>query len=274
MINDTGRDALQPFFTGDSYDTPDNRRRVLPDRLFLNTRWYFVGRYIGELLRGRSLSLRGRYGRTAWAESSYRIFNLMEDVGGRFHIRGMDNIRFCRPPLVFISNHMSTLETFVLPCIIVPLMNITFVVKESLVKHPLFGPVMRSRDPIVVKRENPREDFQTVMARGKELLASGMSVVIFPQSTRSVEFRSEDFNSLGIKLAKTAGVKAMPVAVKTDFWEHGKYLKDLGTIRRDRPIYMAFGEPFSIAGAGKDEHRQTIQFISSRLREWGGKVTG
>ncbi len=274
MKNISRHPALQPFFTGNSYDTPDDKRRLLLDRVFLNTRWYFVGGYVGEIIRTRSIALKGLYDRKVWAESSYRIFKLIEDIGGRFHVRGLDNLRSCRAPLVIISNHMSTLETFVFPCIIAPLLEVTFVVKDNLVRHPLFGPIMRSRDPIVVKRENPREDFQTVMARGKELLAGGTSIIIFPQSTRSAEFIPEEFNSLGIKLAKAAGVQVMPVAVKTDFWGNGKYLKDLGAINRSKPIHMVFGQPFSIQGTGKDEHKQVIDFIISHLQQWGGLVKG
>jgi 1-acyl-sn-glycerol-3-phosphate acyltransferase len=266
--------ALQPFFTGNSYDTPDDKRRLLLDRVFLNTRWYFVGGYVGEIIRTRSIALRGQYDRSVWADSSHRVFRLIEDIGGRFHLRGLDNLRSCRPPLVIVSNHMSTLETFVFPSIIAPFIEVTFVVKDSLVRHPLFGPIMRARNPIVVKRENPREDFQTVMTRGMELLAKGTSVIIFPQSTRSAEFVLEEFNSLGIKLAKAAGVPVMPVAVKTDFWENGKYLKDLGAIKRNRPIHMVFGQPFSVQGTGKEDHQKIIDFIVSHLQEWGGDVKG
>jgi len=274
-MKNVNQDAvLKPFFTGNAYDTPEDKRRLFLDRAFLNTRWYFVGGYVGEIIRTRSIALKGLYDKKVWAESSYRIFKLIEDIGGRFHVRGLDNLRSCRAPLVIISNHMSTLETFVFPSIIAPFIEVTFVVKESLARHPLFGPIMRSRDPIVVKRENPREDFQTVMARGKELLAGGTSIIIFPQSTRSAEFIPEEFNSLGIKLAKAAGVQVMPVAVKTDFWGNGKYLKDLGVINRSKPIHMVFGQPFSIQGTGKDEHKQVIDFIISHLQQWGGLVKG
>jgi len=274
MKNISRHAALEPFFPGNSYDTPDDKRRLLLDRVFMNTRWYFVGGHVGEIIRTRSIALKGLYDKKVWAESSYRIFKLIEDIGGRFHVRGLDNLRSCRAPLVIISNHMSTLETFVFPCIIAPFLEVTFVVKDNLVRHPLFGPIMRSRDPIVVKRENSREDFQTVMARGKELLAGGTSIIIFPQSTRSAEFIPEEFNSLGIKLAKAAGVQVMPVAVKTDFWGNGRYLKDLGVINRSKPIHIVFGQPFSIQGTGKDEHKQVIDFIISHLREWGGLVKG
>jgi 1-acyl-sn-glycerol-3-phosphate acyltransferase len=259
---------MESFFIGSSYDTPEDYPRLLVDRLFLNTRWYFVGRYTKEIIKARSLSINGLYDRKAWAESSYRVFKLIEGCGGRFHLRGLENLRSFQGPVVFISNHMSTLETFVFPCIIAPLMEVTFVVKESLVKHPLFGPLMRSRDPLVVSRNNPREDFQTVMIKGKELLARGTSIIIFPQSTRTVEFIPEEFNSLGIKLARAAGVQVVPVAIKTDFWENGKYLKDVGPLNRTRPIYMVFGKPFKIQGSGKDEHKRIIDFIITQIERF------
>lgn len=263
---------MDSFFTDSSYDTPEDHPRLLGDRLSLNTRWYFVGRYIEEIIRSRAVALKGLYDRQAWAESSCRIFKLVEGCGGRFHLRGLDNLRSCHEPVVFISNHMSTLETFVFPCIIAPNIEVTFVVKESLVRHPLFGPVMRARNPIIVERKNPREDFQMVMTKGKEFLAKGTSITIFPQSTRSAEFVPEEFNSLGIKLAKAAGVKALPVAVKTDFWENGKYLKDVGPVNRNKPIHMVFGQPFSIQGSGKEEHKRVIDFIIGHLQQWGASI--
>jgi 1-acyl-sn-glycerol-3-phosphate acyltransferase len=166
---------------------------------------------------------------------------------------------------------MSTLETMILPGIISPLRKVTFVVKDSLVRHPLFGDVMRSRDPIVVGRTDPRKDFEAVMNGGMELLSKGISIIIFPQSTRSIEFRPEDFNSLGVKLAKKAGVKVVPVALKTDFWGNGKFIKELGPIDRHKPIHIKFGEPFPITGSGKEENQKIIAFIQSSLEEWGNE---
>jgi len=167
---------------------------------------------------------------------------------------------------------MSTLETMVFPGIIAPFREVTFVVKDSLVKHPFFGAVMRSRNPIVVSRENSREDLMIVINKGMELLAKGISVVIFPQSTRNTEFHTSEFNSLGVKLAGRAGVPVVPVAIKTDFWENGGIFKDLGPISRNKPVYIEFSNPMKITGNGKDENQKIIDFISAKLKSWGGFV--
>ena len=167
---------------------------------------------------------------------------------------------------------MSMLESMVLPGLIASRREVTFVVKKSLTTHPIFGPVMRARGPIAVDRQDPISDFKKVMLDGTESLKNNVSVVIFPQSQRMVKFNPKQFNTLGIKLAKNANVKVVPLAIKTDFWENGTLLKDIGVIHRDLRIYFEFGEPISIDGAGKKEQQMIIDHIHSHLKKWGGQV--
>jgi 1-acyl-sn-glycerol-3-phosphate acyltransferase len=213
-------------------------------------------------------ALKGCYDGRDWANSSLDILHALENVGVRFGITGMDNIRRHEGPVVFIGNHMSTLETFVLPCIIQPVKEATFIVKQALVTMPVFGPVMRSRDPVVVGRVNPREDLRTVLEEGSKKLAAGRSIVVFPQSTRSLDFKPDEFNTLGIKLALKAGVPVVPIALKTDAWGVGKIMKDFGRIDRNKKVHFAFGSPMEIKGRGAEEHRDIIAFIQENLARW------
>ncbi|MEQ8199930.1 MAG: lysophospholipid acyltransferase family protein [Syntrophomonadaceae bacterium] len=259
---------MLPCIKGTRYDTPAGQTRRWLDRLALNSRAYFVAGILGIINQARRAANRGQYGDAEWVGSSWAILRLIEGCGGRFHLRGLDNIAAGSEPVVFISNHMSTLETFVFPCLIEPYKHVTYVVKESLVTNPFFGPVMRSRDPIVVSRDNPKEDFRVVMDKGKKLLSQGYSIIVFPQSTRTTRFEPEHFNTLGIKLARAARVKVVPVAIKTDFWGNGRLVKDFGPIDRRKDIYMAFGEPMAIKGSGGEEHQMVIDFIRSHLQSW------
>ena len=258
----------QGYFDAYNYNSPEKPAGVL--KWILRDNWfYFLLKYGMIVLRTRKEAMNNLYGTKEWADSSFEIFRLIEKTGGRFRITGMENIMKVTEPVVFLSNHMSTLETMVFPGLIAPHRKVTFVVKESLVRHPLFGAVMRSREPIVVGRTDPRKDFETVMTKGLELLARGISIVIFPQSTRSIEFKPEEFNSLGVKLAKKAGIKVVPIAIKTDFWGNGKIIKEIGKLDHTRLIYMKFADPFSITGSGKEENQQVIDYIIQNLKEWG-----
>jgi 1-acyl-sn-glycerol-3-phosphate acyltransferase len=127
---------------------------------------------------------------------------------------------------------------------------------------------MLSRKPIVLSRSNPREDFKIVMEQGLEKLSQGMSIVIFPQSTRKVVFNPSEFNSLGTKLASKAGCQVIPTAIKTDFWGFGASSKYLGPIDRNKHVHIAFGEPMKVSGQGKDEHQKIVDFIASKINSW------
>jgi len=257
------------YFDSFTYNTPEKGKISIWDRIIHCNRLYFTVKYAGTVLKTRRQAIRGEYDTKAWADSSFYIFSFIEKAGGVYRISGMENISRDPGPVVFIGNHMSTLETMVLPGIIAPHREATFVVKESLVNHPLFGHVMRSRDPIVVGRTDARKDFETVMTKGMELLAKGTSIIIFPQSTRSIEFKPEEFNSLGVKLAKKAGVNVVPIALKTDFWGQGKLIRELGPLDSKKIIHFKFGEPFPITSPGKAENQRIIDFIQASLKEWG-----
>jgi 1-acyl-sn-glycerol-3-phosphate acyltransferase len=256
------------YFNSDRYDTPAKEKLTPADRIRKNSRLYFTLKYASVVFKTRSQAKRGLYDTKAWEDSSYVIFRFIEKTGAVFHLSGMEHIAESKEPVLFIGNHMSTLETMILPCIISPLREVTFVVKESLVRHPLFGDVMRSRNPIVVGRTDPRKDFEAVMNGGMDLFSKGISLIIFPQSTRSLHFKPEEFNSLGVKLAKKAGVKVVPIALKTDYWGNGKLIKELGPIDIRKHIWFKFGEPFSVSGTGKEDNQKIIDFVQSSLSEW------
>jgi len=171
-------------------------------------------------------------------------------------------------PCVFIGNHMSTLETFALPAIIQPHTPVTFVVKSSLLTYPFFGDLMASRKPIALERTNPREDLKKVLNEGTEKINEGKSIIVFPQSTRSATFDEKKFNTIGVKLAKKAGVPIVPIALKTDCWGHGKLSKEFGPIDTSKTVHFAFGAPIIPEGNGKEAHAQVCDFIKTNLDKW------
>jgi len=258
-----------PFFPDDVYETPADFHRDVLDRLCFGGSAWFYTLFIQEILRGRSSALAGTYDSQVWFSSSRKIMGFIERCGGRFQISGLHNIRDLDSPVVFISNHMSTVETMVFPCIIAPFRPVTFVVKESLETMPFFGPIMRSCNPVTVGRENAREDMQKVLTGGAERLTDGTSIILFPQSTRQVVFDPEHFNSLGVKLARRAGVPVVPVAIKTDFWRNGRLIKDFGPLDRSKRILIRFGEPMAVTGNGKEQHQAIVEFIQENLAQWG-----
>ncbi|NJC88760.1 MAG: 1-acyl-sn-glycerol-3-phosphate acyltransferase [Desulfuromonas sp.] len=234
----------------------------------------FYPKVIGIVVRCSRLAQQGRYDKHAWARSSEAVAGYLESAGCRIQAEGLGNLDTLDRPCVFIGNHMSTLETFVLPSMLLPRCgDLTFVVKRGLIEYPFFKHVMLSRNPVVVDRVNPRDDLKAVMEQGAERLAAGYSLIIFPQHTRSIAFEPEQFNSIGIKLAARTGAPVVPVALQTSAWSPGKFLKDYGPLFPDRPVHFAFGEPFTVAGKGNEEHQRVVRFIQEHLEAWRGQPT-
>lgn len=210
-----------------------------------------------------------------WYHASYSVRGTFERTGVDISIKGTENIaRLGDEPCLFIGNHMSTAETFLLASIILPFRKVTFVVKQALLEYPVFKHIMISRDPIVVGRVNPREDLKAVIGGGQERLENGISVIIFPQRTRTVTFDRESFNTIGVKLAKRAGVPVIPLALKTNAWSNGKWLKDFGPFQPGQSMRFEFGEPIRVDGNDRAVHKAVTDFIEGRLRSWGVPVKG
>lgn len=248
-----------------SYQSPNTRptwwARRFPSATFYSKAFYVV-------VDAAAKTKTGRGGHQTLMESSVDILHAIESLGIKVTVENVDVLRSFDGPCIIVANHMSTLETFVLPGIVLPIKPMTFVLKRSLVDYPIFGIVARSWIPIVVGRVNPREDLRAMLEGGHDRITRGISVTIFPQTTRTPVFRPDQFNSIGVKLAKREGVPIVPVALQTDAWGTGKYLKDFGPVDPAREVRFCFGDPIHVTNNDKEAHQQIVDFIASKLDEW------
>ena len=241
-------------------------------------RAFFLGRLLPSLFYypqflyyvfwSSNLAKQGRYGAEEWWRSSLGSMLALETVGVEIEVSGARQMEKVDGPCVFIANHMSTLETICLPGVIQPYKDCTFIVKRGIVEYPVFKHLMIARDPVVVDRKNPREDLKVVLDEGSRILASGRSIIVFPQTTRAVNFEPEHFNTIGIKLAKRANTPVIPIAIKSDAWGIGSIVKEFGRIDPTKKVHMAFGPPLHLTNRGGEEHRQIVAFIQQHVERW------
>lgn len=252
-------------YTNNTYQTvPQNRPLSL--RLFPS--FFFYLRFVKIIYDAAKLAKTGPYGDGPWCRSSYDVMCELERIGVKISISGIENVEKTEGPCVFIGNHMSMMETMLFPAIVLSRKSATFVIKESLLEYPVFKHIMRACNPIAVTRTNPRQDLKTVMQEGVNRLTNGRSVIVFPQTTRSHVFDPAQMSSIGVKLAKRAGVPVIPVALKTDCWTNGSVLKDFGRIDLDKTAHFSFGSALTVQGKGAEEQESVNNFISQRLANW------
>ncbi len=263
------QDYIDIFKTKNEYISQKKTKISFFKKILRSNKLWFYYRFARVIIDGSKIAKKGLYDKKAWIINSLNNLILAEDSGGEFHITGMENLREdIDKGMVIVANHMSTLETVVLPSIVQPNRNVTFVVKDTLVRDNTFGAIMRATNPIIVGRKSPREDLEHVLKEGEKKLRAGISLIIFPQSTRNSVFDPKGFNTLGIKLAKRAKVKIIPLALKTDFWGNGKFIKEIGKIDPKKKIHFTFEKPIEIKGNGKEEHKNIVEFITKKQEEW------
>jgi len=261
----------QTLKTEFGYRSPEPGRLLKKLPGWAATAFYYT-RLLSLIYSSSKVAKKRHYSLEKWAADSHEIIGFVEAVGGRHHISGMKEMARHPGPVVFIANHMSMLDTFLLPGLIVPFHRATFVVKKSLLHYPVFGAIMAAVRPISLERKNPRKDLRVVIEEGQRLLRNGCSVIIFPQSTRSARFDAANFNSLGVKLAKQAGTFVVPLALKTDFQANGRFIKEMGAVHPKKTVHIKFGRPLPVTGNGQATHQAVIRFIEENLLKWGGEI--
>ena len=211
-----------------------------------------------------------------WALSCFRTFQKAEKFGIKVTADGWGNRNGYTGPVVYLCNHMSTLETIMLPPVLLTYGPFNVFVKASLSRLPALTRAAAHMGLIPLGRKSPREDLMQVFKEGVARIQEGHSILIFPQGSRERVFSRRLYSSIGAKLAEKAGVPVMPIAVKTDCEPTrpgGKgWFKDFGTVDPSKEIRLRCGPP--ITGTAKEMHQKVFDWIKAQLEEWGLPTEG
>ncbi|WP_240308061.1 lysophospholipid acyltransferase family protein [Thiohalospira halophila] len=147
--------------------------------------------------------------------------------GVRWEVEGRENIPDT-PCLVF-ANHQSTWETIFLQSLFRPQ---TWVLKRELLAIPFFGWGLKALEPIAIERGSGRKAIASIIRQGRDRLAAGRWVVVFPEGTRLKPGEQRKWGIGGAALAASSGYPVVPVAHDAgQCWPKGSFLKRSGTIR-------------------------------------------
>jgi 1-acyl-sn-glycerol-3-phosphate acyltransferase len=218
----------------------------------------------------------GRLSTDLWAHFCFYPLWKAESYGTDVHAEGWNSRRDHKGPVVYLANHMSTLETILLPFVLLTYGPFNVVVKQSLSHLPGLEKAAEHMGLVPIGRKNPREDLMTIFDVGVKRIKEGNSVLIFAQGTRQSVFARKGWSSIGAKLAEKAGVPVMPIAVKTDIQPtrpDGKgWFKDFGTVDPSKEIRLACGP--AIAGTSKEMTQASFDWIKDKLDSWGLPTEG
>jgi 1-acyl-sn-glycerol-3-phosphate acyltransferase len=110
--------------------------------------------------------------------------------------------------------------------------------------------------PIAIDRDAGRQALKQTLHQGRERLAGGFWVVIFPEGTRVAPGTRGKYQIGGAWLAVHTGAPVVPVAHNAgEFWGKNALLKRPGTIT------VSIGEAIDPAGLNAQE-------LSARVESW------
>ena len=147
-------------------------------------------------------------------------------LGIRYVVHGAENLP--AQPAVILAKHQSAWETVAFLCLFPP---VSPVIKRELLSVPIFGWAFRMLSPIAIDRSAGREALKQIARKGKEKLAQGFWVLVFPEGTRVAPGEKGHYGIGGGWLAAETGAPIVPVAHNAgELWPKNAFIKRPGTI--------------------------------------------
>lgn len=182
-------------------------------------------------------------------------------LGIHYRVQGVEHLPIGqKAPAVLLVKHQSTYETFLMP-VIMP-HPLAYVFKKELLAIPFFGWAIGRLDMVHIDRSQRAKAFQKVVERGRQLLAKGTWVIMFPEGTRIPRGEVGQYKSGGARLAIEVGVPVIPIAVTSaKCWPRRALIKTPGVVD------VSIGPPIDTAGQTPESVTQSVQhWIESEMR--------
>ncbi|GAA4418889.1 lysophospholipid acyltransferase family protein [Acidovorax lacteus] len=182
-------------------------------------------------------------------------------MGIQVRVSGMEHLpQGERSGAILLLKHQSTYETFLMPTIMPH--PLAYVFKKELLYVPFFGWAMGRLDMIHIDRSQRAQAFNKVVAQGKDLLAQGIWIIMFPEGTRVARGQKGQYKTGGTRLAVETGAPVVPIAVTSaKCWPRKAFIKRPGVVD------VSIGPPIPSTGRQPDElMREVEDWIEAEMR--------
>ena len=114
-------------------------------------------------------------------------------------------------PYLYLINHQSFFDHFVIGCYINH--YFTAIAKHEHFTYPLWGQVAKSYGIVPIDRRNIKKALSSLKIAEDAIIEDKVSILIFPEGTRSIDGKLGVFKKGAFHIAKNTGVKIVPVII-------------------------------------------------------------
>ena len=164
-----------------------------------------------------------------WARTSLAL------AGLRVHVEGQERLNPSNT-YIFMPNHASFLDT-VLALAYIPY-DFRNIIKEGFFSVPLVGSALRRSGQIPIDRKNPWKALKS-LRQAEDLLKAGISIVVFPEGTRTPNGEIQEFKTTLFVLPIRSRVPVVPVLIEGTF----QALKRGSILLNRVPLKLTFYDP-------------------------------
>ncbi len=173
----------------------------------------------------------------------------------RVTVKGRANIDPSRS-YIYMSNHQSNFD---IPVLLAYLpVQFRWLAKAELFKIPIFGRAMRGAGYVKIDRFNQESAFESINeAAGK--MKKGVSIMMFPEGTRSLDGKIRPFKKGGFVMAVDSGAPIVPVIIKGT-WP----IMDKSSLRINTGnVTLEIERPIQTTGYTRDTKEDLIESVRS-----------
>jgi 1-acyl-sn-glycerol-3-phosphate acyltransferase len=152
---------------------------------------------------------------------------------------------------IALWKHSSSWETMAM-MVVFP--RQVWVLKRELLWLPVVGTAIRQMHAIAIDRKSGHSAVSQVVEQGKQRLAEGSWVMIFPEGTRMPAGETRRYGVSGVLLAKESGRLIVPVA-----HDAGYYWPRRGIMKKPGVVRVIIGTPVSAQGRDVRELNAEVQ---------------
>lgn len=239
----------------------------------LRTAWVLVAGILLTLRYGSGVllaTLLRSPRRAAICRAAPRLWGggLLRAAGVRVEVEGVEHLRRDGPQVI-AANHESWFDVFALAATLP--VDYRFVAKQELSRIPLFGAAWLACGHISINREDRHAARESLGEAGRKIREEALTVILFPEGTRSPDGRLLPFKKGAFVLAIQMGVPLVPVGISGSraVMAKGAWRVRPGIIR------IRIGAPIAVEGLALSDRDALLEqgrtaILSLRSEEGGG----